>query len=308
MTGAKGETPLVAGLGTNCGLVGVKLAAGLAGHSQALIADALNSLLDVLAGVVAWVGYRVALRPPDKTHHYGHQDAETLAALFVGLMIFATGGIIIRGAIASLISGDFVVPSVWTIWVAAVVLVIKLALYFYTRRAARITPSLVVDATAKDHLMDVVATAGALVGVAGAQLGWPYLDPLAAFWVAGVILISGARILRSNVTILMGGAPSDETMAGIQRTLEMVPGVRGLHRTKVRTSGTRLYVDTEILVDGNLSVEDAHAIANAAGERLVAAHPAIADVVVHVEPHSARRAAEGADPLRPHTHSANDSE
>jgi cation diffusion facilitator family transporter len=306
MTRTKGETPLITGLGANLGLVGVKLAAGLAGHSQALIADALNSVLDVLAGVVAWVGHRVAARPPDKTHHYGHQDAETLAALFVGLMIFATGGIIIREAVASLLSGAVAVPSVWTVWIAAGVIVVKLALYFYTRRAGRVTPSLVVDATAKDHLMDVVATAGALVGVAGAQLGWPVLDPLAAFWVAGIILISGARILRTNATILMGGAPSDETLEAIQQALASVPGVRGLHRTKVRTSGTQLYVDTEILVDGNLSVEQAHTIANAAGERLVADFPEIADVNVHVEPHSDWRAAEGADPLTPRTRSAND--
>lgn len=297
----RSEAPLTIGLGANLGLVAVKLAAGILGHSQALIADGLNSVLDVLAGIAAWVGFRVAARPPDKTHHYGHHDAETLAALFVGLVIFATGGIIIRDAIVTLWRGIAVVPALWTVWIAAAIIVTKLVLYFYTRHAAKESPSRVVEATATDHLMDVVATAGALVGVAGAQLGFAFLDPIAAFWVAGIILFNGIHILRSNMRIIMGGAPPDKTMKQIRETLASAPGVHGLHRTKVRTAGTQLWVDTEILVDGDLSVAEAHRIASVAGERLMAANPAVADVVVHVEPHSERRAAEGADPLTPYS-------
>jgi len=293
------ERPLTVGLGANIGLVAVKLFAGLSGRSQALLADALNSLLDVIAGAVAWVGLRVAKRPPDVTHHYGHQNAETVAALFVGLTIFATGGVIIRDAIVTLWEGRLVTPAIWTVAVAAGVIIVKTSLYFYTRRAVQQTPSLVVSATATDHLMDVAATAGALVGVAGAQFGWVFLDPIAAFWVAGIILFNGVNILRTNMTILLGKAPSRETMNHICETLTSTPGVLGLHRTKVRTAGTRLWVDTEILVDGNLSVREAHQIASAAGDRLIEAHPVVADVIVHIEPHSARRAAEGADPLSP---------
>ncbi len=299
MMRGEGQRPLVIGLAANTGLVAVKLAAGIFGHSQALLADALNSLLDVVAGAVAWVGFRVAEKPPDATHHYGHQNAETIAALFVGLTIFATGGIIIRDAIVALLEGTLVAPALWTVVVAAGVIVIKLILYLYTRRVARRSPSLVVSATATDHLMDVAATGGALIGVAGAQFGWVFLDPLAAFWVAGIILLNGVNLLRANMTILLGKAPSDETMRQICATLTATPGVLGLHRTKVRTAGTRLWVDSEILVDGDLVVSEAHLIASLAGDRLIEAHPEIAEVLIHVEPHSERRATEGADPLSP---------
>jgi len=299
MAKREGQRPLIVGLAANIGLVAVKLFAGFVGHSQALVADALNSLLDVVAGVVAWVGLRVAERPPDATHHYGHQNAETVAALIVGLTIFATGGIIIRDAIATLIDGTIRVPALWTVAVAAGVIVIKLVLYFYTRSVDKRSPSLVVSATATDHLMDVAATGGALIGVAGAQFGWVFLDPLAAFWVAAIILFNGMSILRQNMTILLGKAPSDETLKQICNTLNDTPGVLGLHRTKVRTAGTRLWVDAEILVDGELSVSEAHLIASNAGDRLLAAHPIVADVIIHIEPHSERRAAEGADPLSP---------
>ncbi|HUU45589.1 MAG TPA: cation diffusion facilitator family transporter [Acidobacteriota bacterium] len=287
------------GFVSNALLVAVKFSAGFAGNSQALIADGLNSLLDIVAGAVSLIGYRVASRPPDRTHHYGHQNAETIAALVVGLAILATGGIIVRDAIVTVISGSAVVPAAWTVAVAAGVIILKLMLYFYTRHVARRTRSPAVNATAADHLADVIATGGALIGVAGAQMGWPWLDPLAAFWVAAVILYNALRIIRENTSVLLGGAPPEKTMRAIVRTLQNVPGVRGLHHVKARTAGAQLLVDTEVLVDGELTVEEAHAIATAAGDRVLAEHASVVDVMVHVEPHTAERAAEGADPLTP---------
>lgn len=299
MKRTSGEQCLRVALIANLVLVVIKLGAGLAGHSQAFIADGVNSILDVVAGAVSWIGYRVASKPPDAAHQYGHQNAETIGAFLIGLAIFATGGVIVRDAIMTIWHGHVVKPAVWTVALGAGVIAVKTVLYFYTRRAARVTGSLVVNATATDHISDVVATSGVLVGVWGAQLGWPFLDPVAAFWVAGVILLNALRILRTNTSVLLGGAPPEPTIAEIRSTLAAAPGVLGLHRTKVRTAGARLLVDTEILVDGTMTVEEAHKIANTAGDRLLAANPAVVDVVVHVEPHTLRRAAEGADPLTP---------
>ncbi|MEW5875253.1 MAG: cation diffusion facilitator family transporter [Candidatus Zixiibacteriota bacterium] len=302
MTAKGQERSLVLGLAANFILIGAKLAAGILGASQAMLADALNSVLDVVAGAVAWVGWRISKRPPDANHHYGHQNAETVAALFVGLAIFATGGLIVRDVLSGISSGERAAPAAWTIIIAAAVIVTKTVLYIYTRSVARRTPSLVVSATATDHLMDVAATSGALFGLIGAQFGFPILDPIAAIWVALLILIHGVMILRKNTFVLLGGAPSDRTIAEICRTLSGVPGVMGLHRTKVRTVGSQLLVDTEILVDGALTVDEAHTISNRAGDAVLAAHRDVTDVVVHIEPHSARRAAEGANPLTPRQH------
>jgi cation diffusion facilitator family transporter len=296
---AAGELCLRVGFAANILLVAGKLAGGISGHSQALIADAFNSMLDVVAGAIALIGYRVATKPPDEDHHYGHANAETVAALIVGLLIIATGGIIVRDSIATVWTGSAQKPALWTAFVAIAVIVLKLGLYLYTKRVARSEKSMVVAATVADHLSDVLATSGVLVGVIGAQVGYPVLDPIAAFWVAVVILYHAFRIVRDNTFVLLGGAPSHETINEIVSTLRGVPGVLGLHRTKVRTAGHRLLVDTEILVDGALSVEDAHDIANRAGDMVVMEHPAVDDIVVHVEPHTPARAAEGANPLTP---------
>ncbi|MEW5700865.1 MAG: cation diffusion facilitator family transporter [Candidatus Zixiibacteriota bacterium] len=297
-----GDRCLRIGLAANVLLVAVKFFGGFKGHSQALVADGLNSMLDVVAGTVSVVGYRWAVRPPDRTHHWGHHNAETLAALLVGLGILATGGVIVRDALVTLSSGAARVPTPWTIWIALAVILTKSCLYLYTRLVAGRTRSPVVSATATDHAADVVATAGVLIGVIGAQFGMPALDPVAAFWVAIVILVNAVRVLRENTSILIGGAPPEHTMKAITDTLSTVPGVKGLHRTKVRSAGRHLLIDTEVLVDGSLTVDAAHEIASLAGDRVLAAHPTVADVVVHIEPHTERRAAEGADPLTPRAH------
>ena len=296
---ASGDRCLKSSFAANVLLVAGKLAGGIVGHSQALIADGFNSMLDVVAGAIALIGYRVAAKPADEDHHYGHANAETVAALIVGLLIIATGTIIVRDAIATILEGSAQRPALWTAYVAVAVILIKLGLYLYSRRVARGEGSLVVAATATDHLSDVLATSGVLIGLVGAQLGYPVLDPIAAFWVAAVILYHAFRIVRDNTFVLLGGAPSPETVRAIIDTLSRVPGVLGIHRTKVRTAGQRLVVDTEILVEGSLSVEDAHEIANRAGDCVMASHPAVDDVVVHVEPHTPERAAEGANPLTP---------
>lgn len=296
---AAGERSLRVSFLANVLLVAGKLTGGIVGSSQALIADGFNSMLDVVAGAIALVGYRVSNKPPDEDHHYGHANAETVAALIVGLLIIATGSIIVREAIGTIWEGTAERPALWTVFVAVAVIALKFGLYLYTRAVAKSEKSLVVAATATDHLSDVIATTGVLIGVIGAQLGYPVLDPIAAFWVAAVILYHAFRIVRDNTFVLLGGAPSQETIDAITKTLRAVPGVMGLHRTKVRTAGRRLLVDTEILVDGSLSVEDAHDIANRAGDSVMSEHTTVEDVIVHVEPHTPEREADGANPLTP---------
>lgn len=299
MPGDPNRSCLRRGLFSNILLVAIKLTAGIVGSSQALLADGINSLLDVVAGGASLFGYRVSLRPPDRNHHFGHHRAESIAALVVGMAILATGGIIIRDAVATLIRGTDHVPTLWTVPVAAAVALLKVGLAAQARRVAKSTGSPSVSALAADHGADVWASTGALIGVSAARLGWPFMDPLAAFWVAGVILMHALRVLRQNMFALSGAAPPEPLTQSIIDSLHSVPGVLGLHRLKVQTSGIRLLVDTEILVSGELSVDQAHAIATQAKDAVKGNHPSVLHVSIHVEPYSARRAAEGADPLRP---------
>jgi len=272
------------GLAGNVGLAGIKLFAGVVGHSHALIADAMNSLLDIVSSAVAWFGHRISLRPPDDEHRYGHGNADVLAAVFVGMIVFGTGLFIARGAWVTLRAGGGERPTLLPLIVAIGVIAAKAILYKYTNRVAAESRSPVVQASAVDHKADVLATSGALIGVAGARAGWAFLDPLAALWVGVLIIYHAGRILYGNVYILMSGQPSSGRLDPIKQTLIDIPEVKGLHRTRARTMGSRIILYAEILVDGELTVNAGHDVAERARRVVRENHPEVLDVVVHIEP------------------------
>ncbi len=267
-----------------------KLFAGLVGNSRALVADAINSLLDVVSSTVAWIGHRISLRPPDETHPYGHGNADVLAALFIGLIIFGTGIYVAEGAWSAIRGEPLGRPTLLPVIVAIGVIIAKATLYRYTERVARTTRSPAVQASAADHKSDVLATSGALVGVAAAWAGWPLLDPLAAVWVAALIIYHAVRILYDNVHILMSGQPAPARLSLIKNTLVEIPEIKGLHHTHARTLGSRIIVYAEILVRGDLSVSSGHELAKRARQAVLDRHPEVMDVVVHVEPMEPSRA------------------
>jgi len=272
------------GLASNVGLAGIKLFAGVVGYSHALIADAINSLLDIISSAVAWFGHRISLRPPDDEHPYGHGNADVLAAVFVGMIVFGTGLFIARGAWVTLRAGGAERPSLLPVIVAMGVISVKAILFKYAERVGTVSRSPVVQAGAVDHKADVLATSGALVGVAGAHAGWTFLDPLAALWVAVLIIYHAGRILYGNVHILMSGQPASTRLNPIKQTLIDVPEVKGLHRTRARTLGSGIILYAEILVDGGLTVNAGHRVAEHARRVVRENHPEVLDVVVHVEP------------------------
>jgi len=265
-------------------LAAAKLFAGIMGHSRALVADAINSLLDVVSSAVAWIGHRISLRPADEGHPYGHGNADVLAALFIGLVIFGTGIFVAEEALSAIRGEVPKQPTLLPVIVAGAVIIAKGILYKYTDRVARVTRSPAVRASAADHKSDVLATSGALVGIGAAWAGWPLLDPLAAVWVAVMIIYHAVHILYDNVYVLMSGQPAMTRLRPIKRTLVEIPEIKGLHHTRARTLGSRIIVDVEILVDGDLSVSDGHEVAKRARRVVLDRHPEVTDVIVHVEP------------------------
>ncbi len=263
----------------------VKFIAGILGNSQALIADGINSVVDVVSSGVAWIGHRISLNPPDKDHPYGHGNADVLAALFVGLVIFFTGIFVGGQAWVTIRDGDLPRPTLLPVLVAIGVIISKWILYLYTTRVGNKTHSPAVQATAADHKSDIIATSGALAGVFGAWVGVPILDPLAALWVAALIVYNAIRILTGNVHILMAGQPDPAVTEPVVETIRGVQGVEGFDRVRARQLGSKVILDIEILVDKGLTVDAGHEIARKARTVALRDHPTILDVVVHVEPY-----------------------
>jgi divalent metal cation (Fe/Co/Zn/Cd) transporter len=246
----------------------LKLIGGFVGGSRALLADALNSLLDIVANSVVWIGILVAKRPPDKHHHYGHGHANTLAALFVATLLVVTGIYIGVSAIHVIIDRDYSSPGALATAVAAFTIIVKEILYRITLRAGLKANSPAVIANAYDH-----------------RAGYPILDPIAGLFIGLLILKNAVSLMRDNLHFLMGGAPDDETLKQILETTQRNEGVQHVWDIRVRSVGTKYVADLKIMVNGALSVTEGHEIATRIRRDLLAGVKNMQDAVIHVEPY-----------------------
>jgi cation diffusion facilitator family transporter len=270
----------------NVVLLILKLIGGFFAGSRALIADSLNSLLDLVGNFAVWFGLKVAKRPADAGHQYGHDNADVLAASFVAMVILATGIYIGYDSIHIMIDREYRVPGYLATGVAVFTIIVKTVLYYYTRSVGRKYKSAAVLANAQDHKSDVYASSGALFGIVISQTGYPVLDPVGGLWVSFFILRNAVNLIRDNVHTLMSGAPDKETVQKVQETVREIKDVKGLMTTRMRTLGSRHFVDLEIFVDRNLSVWEAHNIAHKVRDLLISRYEDITEVMVHVEPYS----------------------
>lgn len=275
------------GIGLNAALAAVKFAGGVFGHSHALIADGVESLLDIFSSLLVWAGFRVAAEPPDADHPYGHGKAEPLAALAVALIVFAASAWIGIRAVHFILT-PHPGPHAWTLPLLALVVAVKL---FFARRMARAgrelgSTGLGVEAWHHwaDALTSAVAFAGIAIAVAGGA-GWEAADDWAALVAAAVIAFNGVGMFRRALGDVMDTAVPENFEREIRAVALAVPGVRALDKCRVRRSGLSHLVDIHVRVDGDLTVREGHDIAHAVKDALLASAPhAVSDVSVHIEP------------------------
>ncbi len=273
-------------LAVNGGLGLVKLVAGIAGHSYALIADAIESLGDVLSSLVVWSGLVIASRPADSDHPYGHGKAEPLAALAVSLMLLAAAGTIAVQSVHE-IRQPHHAPAGYTLVVLLVVVIIKETMYRYESRVGRTIDSTAIRVDAWHHRSDALTSAAAAIGIAIALIGgagYESADDWAALAACGVIAINGARFARTAVVELMDTTPRIPLMGAIEATAIRVDGALRVEKLLVRKMGSRLYLDLHLEVEPTLTVLAAHGIAHAVKDAVLSEHPEVADVLIHVEP------------------------
>ena len=276
-----------AGLLTNALLVLVKFVAGIVGHANALVADAVESSADIFSSLIVWMGLSIAARPADEDHPFGHGKAEPIAAAVVSLMLLGAAVGISIMAIREILRPHHL-PAPFTLFVAAAVIIIKEILYQRVSRVGREVGSTVIAADAWHHRADAVSSLAAFIGISIALLGgpgWEAADDWAALVAAILVAVNGVRTLRPAIAGLMDEAP-DRTVK--QRAMEAaadVDGVRSVENLNVRSSGLGFYVDLHVKADPAMSLEAAHEIAAKVKYAILAAIPNVVNVLVHMEPY-----------------------
>lgn len=271
----------------NVVLATVKFAGGIFGHTYALIADGAESLLDILSSLVVWAGFRVAAKPPDEDHPYGHGKAEPLTGLAVAVFIFLMAGWIAVHAVHEIMT-PHEAPAWWTLLVLAGVVATKM---WFSRRmglAGEQQGSTTLGIEALHHYSDALTSAAAFIGICialwGGQ-GWETADDWAALFACVIIGFNGVAIAGKALGDVMDTAAPTDFEHEVRALALAVAGVRALDKVRVRKSGLSHLVDIQVRVDGALTVRAGHEIAHAVKDALIASVPhTISDVTVHIEP------------------------
>jgi cation diffusion facilitator family transporter len=282
----QGVRSTLIGIAINVLLATGKAVAGTLGHSYALIADAIESLSDVVSSFVVLIGLRVAMRPPDENHPYGHGKAEPLAATVVSLALFAAAVAI---AVESMheIATPHSTPAPWTLAVLAAVVLVKEVLFRYVIKVGESAQSTAVKTDAWHHRSDAITSALAFVGISIALIGgkgWESADDWAALLASGIIMFNAYLLIRPAVLELTDTTPGTDLGEEVRKIAVTVPGVLAIDKCFVRKMGFDYYVDLHVIVDRNMPVWRGHEIAHMVKETLRSAYPQIADVLVHIEP------------------------
>ena len=294
----------LAGSAVNMMLVVFKFAAGVWGHSAAMIADAVHSLSDFATDIVVLAFVRISHKPKDKSHDYGHGKFETLATTLIGVALFAVAaGIFIDGArkIAFWANGGILVmPGKLALWAALVSILLKEITFQYTRRKAEQVGSQVMKANAWHHRSDALSSVGTAIGIGGAILlgeRWTVLDPVASIVVGAMIVKVAIDLLRSGMGELMERSLPEKVENEIVAIAQSVPGVAQPHELCTRRIGNHYAIEMHILIDGEKTLKEAHGKATEIERRLKERYGDETHVAIHVEPLEEER-----DPEIPYKH------
>ncbi|CEH31421.1 transporter [Aneurinibacillus migulanus] len=260
----------------------LKLVIGYFTGSKALMADGLNNTTDIMASIAVLIGLRFSRKPPDEDHPYGHWRAETIASLIASFIMMAVGLQVLYNAGQSIVDFRAETPDMLAAWTALGCAFVMYGVYRFNRDLAHKVNSQAVMAAAKDNLSDAWVSIGAAVGVFGAQLGLPWLDPLAAVVVGFMICRTAWEIFREASHNLTDGFDEQE-LEKLRGTIEEIPGVKSLNDIKARAHGNMVLVDVVIHVDPRLNVIESHRITEEIEEKMREEH-GIMNVHVHVEP------------------------
>ena len=278
---------------TSIGIIGnvilslFKFLAGIFGHSSAMVSDAIHSLSDVLATFIAWLGIRLSMQAPDREHPYGHERLECVASLLLGTILFGTGLMIGLSGLKIILAGHYEelqAPECIALIAAVVSIATKEGMFWYTRHYAKVLNSAAFMADAWHHRSDALSSIGSLIGIGGAMLGFPILDPLASVAIAVCIIKVAYDILKDAVSKMLDTACSSEYEKKLADFISAQDGVDRLDVLHTRMFGNKIYIDAEISIDGDKSLTDAHEIAESVHTQVEKHFDNIKHIMIHVNP------------------------
>jgi len=276
------------GIFINLVLAAVKISAGIFGHTYALIADGIESLLDIGSSLVLFWGLKFAAQPPDETHPYGHGKAEPIATMAVALAVLAAALGLAVESVREILTPHHS-PAPFTLLVLVGVVIVKETLFRKVLHAGEEAGSNAVQADAWHHRSDALTSIAAFIGISIAVVGgpnWVTADDWAALAACALISYNGIRLFRPALDELMDTAPSKELEHEVREVAAKVPGVIEIEKCRIRKMGLEFYVDIHVGVDETISVREGHEIAHAVKNALREANDTVADVLVHIEPSS----------------------
>ncbi len=265
-----------------------KLLAGIFGASMALISDAIHSASDVFSTVIVLIGVKASSKKADKKHPFGHERFECVAAIILAVVLFATGIGIGYAGIEAIITGaylNFEIPKTIALVAAAVSIITKEAMFWYTIIASKKVNSSALKADAWHHRTDALSSVGSLAGIIGAMLGVPVLDCVASIIICLMIIIAAVRIFMDAIKKMTDEACDEKTEEEIRNFILSCNGVERIDNLMTRLFGNRIYVIVEIACDGSLSLCAAHEIAEKIHNGIEEKFPLVKHITVHVNPY-----------------------
>lgn len=268
-------------------LIFLKLVAGIMSNSSAMISDAVHTASDVLVTIVVIIGVSISAKAPDDSHPYGHERFESIAAILLSIMLLVTGIGIGYSAIKQIIagiSGDLQEPGVFALVAAIISILVKEFMYRFTKKSATEIKSDALLADAWHHRSDALASIGSLIGIAGARLGLPILDPIAGLVISIMVIKVAINIFKDALSKVTDSACSPEMIAQMKEVILSQEGVEKIDLLKTRKHGAQSFVDLEISVDGTKSLLEAHYIATKVHDAIEATFEDVIHCMVHVNP------------------------
>lgn len=265
----------------------LKLLAGIFAHSGAMLSDAVHSASDVFSTVIVMIGVKAAGKQADREHPYGHERLECVAALLLAILLFATGsGIGISGLQKIIHQGNspLPIPGCLALMAAVLSIAVKEGMYWYTRNGAKKINSGALMADAWHHRSDALSSVGSFLGIMGARLGFPVLDPAASVVICLLVIKAAASIFIDSIDKMIDKACDCKTVQLIEEEILAQPGVLGIDQMNTRMFADRIYVDVEIRADGEASLNCSHEIAQRVHDAVESRFPRVKHCMVHMNP------------------------
>ncbi|MCR5324466.1 MAG: cation diffusion facilitator family transporter [Lachnospiraceae bacterium] len=274
------------GIFGNVLLAGFKLVAGIFGRSGAMVSDAVHSLSDVFATLIAYIGVKLSQQKEDAEHPYGHERLECVASLALGLILAGTGIGIGYSGIRKLFLGDEIeIPTILPLIAAVVSIVVKEAMYRYTMHYAKKLDSAAFKADAWHHRSDALSSIGSFIGIGLAKLGLPFMDPVASLIICLLILKVAFDISKDAINQMLDTSCYNDFEQKLYSFIAAYPGVERIDLLHTRQFSNKIYVDLEISVNGDITLREAHDIADGVHESVEHEYPNVKHIMIHVNPY-----------------------